>query len=97
MYIHLGMGVVVREEDVVGIFDMGKHHGLRRNARLKRAQKRTLWKTCAMTCRVPLWFAEIISAASACISRQTCPGPTLLKRSRAEIGGIALRPHAKGL
>ena len=22
MYIHLGMGVVVREEDVVGIFDM---------------------------------------------------------------------------
>ena len=24
MYIHLGMGVVVREEDVVGIFDMGK-------------------------------------------------------------------------
>ena len=71
MYIHLGMGVVVREEDVVGIFDMENTtvSGATRDF-LKRAQKRTLWKTCAMTCRVPLWFAEIISAASACISRR---------------------------
>ena len=68
MYIHLGMGVVVREEDVVGIFDMENTtvSGATRDF-LKRAQKE---KTCAMTCRVPLWFAETISAVSACISRR---------------------------
>ena len=62
MYIHLGMGVVVREEDVVGIFDM-------ENTTVSGATRDFL-KTCAITCRVPLWFAETISAASACISRR---------------------------
>ena len=43
MYIHLGMGVVVREEDVVGIFDMENTtvSGATRDF-LKRAQKENL-------------------------------------------------------
>ena len=49
-----------------------------------------------MTCRVPLWFAETISGGERVYITQIAPA-TLLKRSREEIGGIALRPHAKGL
>ena len=48
-----------------------------------------------MTCRVPLWFADYIGGERVYIT-QIAPA-TLLKRSRAEIGGIALRLHAKGL
>ena len=89
MYIHLGMGVVVREEDVVGIFDMENTtvSGATRDF-LRRAQKENLPRS-IVVCR------DYIGGERVYIT-QIAPA-TLLKRSRAEIGGIALRPHAKGL
>ena len=91
MYIHLGMGVVVREEDVVGIFDMENTtvSGATRDF-LKRAQKENLVEDVCYD--LP---RSIIGGVRVYIT-QIAPA-TLLKRSRAEIGGIALRPHAKGL
>lgn len=96
MYIHLGMGVVVREEDVVGIFDMENTtvSGATRDF-LKRAQKENLVEdVCYDLPRSIVVCRDYIGGERVYIT-QIAPA-TLLKRSRAEIGGIALRPHAKG-
>ena len=71
MYIHLGMGVVVREEDVVGIFDMENTtvSGATRDF-LKRAQKENLVEDVCYDLPRSIVFAETRSAASACISRR---------------------------
>ena len=95
MYIHLGMGVVVREEDVVGIFDMENTtvSGATRDF-LKRAQKENLVEdVCYDLPRSIVVCRDYIGGERVYIT-QIAPA-TLLKRSRAEIGGIALRPHAR--
>ena len=91
MYIHLGMGVVVREEDVVGIFDMENTtvSGATRDF-LKRAQKENLVEdVCYDLPRSIVVCRDYIGGERVYIT-QIAPA-TLLKRSRAEIGGIALR------
>ena len=91
MYIHLGMGVVVREEDVVGIFDM-------ENTTVSGATRDFLnlvEDVCYDLPRSIVVCRDYIGGERVYIT-QIAPA-TLLKRSRAEIGGIALRPHAKGL
>lgn len=93
MYIHLGMGVVVREEDVVGIFDMENTtvSGATRDF-LKRAQKENLVEdVCYDLPRSIVICRDYIGGERVYIT-QIAPA-TLLKRSRADIGGIALKPH----
>lgn len=95
MYIHLGMGVVVREEDVVGIFDMENTtvSGATRDF-LKRAQKENLVEdVCYDLPRSIVVCRDYIGGERVYIT-QIAPA-TLLKRSRAEIGGIALRPQPR--
>ena len=84
MYIHLGMGVVVREEDVVGIFDMENTtvSGATRDF-LKRAQKENLVEdVCYDLPRSIVVCRDYIGGERVYIT-QIAPA-TLLKRSRAE-------------
>lgn len=96
MYIHLGMGVVVREEDVVGIFDMENTtvSGATRDFEA-RPKENLVEDVCYDLPRSIVVCRDYIGGERVYIT-QIAPA-TLLKRSRAEIGGIALRPHAKGL
>ena len=82
MYIHLGMGVVVREEDVVGIFDMENTtvSGATRDF-LKRAQKENLVEdVCYDLPRSIVVCRDYIGGERVYIT-QIAPA-TLLKRSR---------------
>ena len=91
MYIHLGMGVVVREEDVVGIFDMENTtvSGATRDF-LKRAQKENLVEdVCYDLPRSIVVCRDYIGGERVYIT-QIAPA-TLLKRSRAEIGAETAR------
>ena len=71
MYIHLGMGVVVREEDVVGIFDMENTtvSGATRDF-LKRAQKENLVEDVCYDLPRSIVVCRDYIGASACISRR---------------------------
>ena len=82
MYIHLGMGVVVREEDVsAATRDF-----------LKRAQKENLVEdVCYDLPRSVVVCRDYIGGERVYIT-QIAPA-TLLKRSRADIGGISLKKH----
>ena len=93
MYIHLGLGVVVREEDVIGIFDLENTtvSAVTRDY-LKRAQQENLVEdVCYDLPRSIVVCRDYISGERVYIT-QIAPA-TLLKRSRAEIGGILFRKH----
>ena len=93
MYIHLGLGVVVREEDVIGIFDL-ENTTVSASTRkfLKRAQQENLVEdVCYDLPRSLVVCRDYISGERVYIT-QIAPA-TLLKRSRAEIGGIPLKKH----
>lgn len=98
MYIHLGYGRCSARRRRRGHFRYGKHHGSPAATRdfLKRAQKENLVEdVCYDLPRSIVVCRDYIGGERVYIT-QIAPA-TLLKRSRAEIGGIALRPHAKGL
>ena len=93
MYIHLGLGVALREEDVFGIFDLGNTtvSAVTRDY-LKRAQQENLVEdVCYDLPRSIVVCRDYISGERVYIT-QVAPA-TLLKRSRAEIGGIPFRKH----
>ena len=97
MYIHIGQDSLVTDDEIIGIFDMENTtvSGATRDF-LKRAQKENLVEdVCYDLPRSIVVCRDYIGGERVYIT-QIAPA-TLLKRSRAEIGGIALRPHAKGL
>ena len=86
MYIHLGLGVVVREDDVIGIFDL-ENTTVSKTTRdfLKRAEDENLVEDVCydFVCGQRVYITQIAPA-------------TLLKRSRAELGGLPFeRPAAQ--
>lgn len=91
MYIHLGMGVVVREEDVVGIFDM-ENTTVSKTTRdfLKRAEQENLVEdVCTDLPRSIVVCRDFVCGQRVYITQ--IASATLLKRSRAELGGIPFR------
>lgn len=96
MYIHLGLGVVVREEDVIGIFDL-ENTTVSKTTRnfLKRAEAENLVEdVCYDLPRSIVVCRDFVCGRRVYIT-QIAPA-TLLKRSRAEIGGIPfVRPAAR--
>lgn len=88
MYIHLGLSVVVREEDIIGIFDL-ENTTTQKSTRdfLRRAQKENIVEdVCYDLPRSVVICSDYISGERVYIT-QIAPS-TLLKRSRAAIGGL---------
>ena len=96
MYIHLGLGVVVREDDVIGIFDL-ENTTVSKTTRdfLKRAEDENLVEdVCYDLPRSIVVCRDFVCGQRVYIT-QIAPA-TLLKRSRAELGGLAFeRPAAQ--
>ena len=95
MYIHLGLGVVVREDDVIGIFDL-ENTTVSKTTRdfLKRAEDENLVEdVCYDLPRSIVVCRDFVCGQRVYIT-QIAPA-TLLKRSRAELGGLPFeRPAA---
>ncbi len=88
MYIHLGLGVVVREEDVIGIFDM-ENTTVSAQMRdfLKRAQQDNLVEdVCLDLPRSVVVCRDFVCGQRVYIT-QVAPS-TLLRRSRVELRGV---------
>ena len=88
MYIHLGLGVVVREDDVIGIFDL-ENTTVSKTTRdfLKRAEDENLVEdVCYDLPRSIVVCRDFVCGQRVYIT-QIAPA-TLLKRSRAELGGL---------
>lgn len=88
MYIHLGMGVVVREEDVIGIFDMENTtvSTVMRDF-LRRAQQDDLVEdVCYDLPRSVVICRDFVVGQRVYIT-QAAPS-TLLRRSRVELRGV---------
>ena len=96
MYIHLGLGVVVREDDVIGIFDL-ENTTVSKTTRdfLKRAEDENLVEdVCYDLPRSIVVCRDFVCGQRVYIT-QIAPA-TLLKRSRAELGGLPFeRPAAQ--
>ena len=96
MYIHLGLGVVVREDDVIGIFDL-ENTTVSKTTRdfLKRAEDENLVEdVCYDLPRSIVVCRDFVCGQRVYIT-QIAPA-TLLKRSRAELGGLLFeRPAAQ--
>lgn len=96
MYIHLGLGVVVREDDVIGIFDL-ENTTVSKTTRdfLKRAEDENLVEdVCYDLPRSIVVCRDFVCGQRVYIT-QIAPA-TLLKRSRAELGGLSFeRPAAQ--
>lgn len=96
MYIHLGLGVVVREDDVIGIFDL-ENTTVSKTTRdfLKRAEDENLVEdVCYDLPRSIVVCRDFVCGQRVYIT-QIAPA-TLLKRSRAELGGLPFeRPVAQ--
>lgn len=88
MYIHLGLGVVVREEDVIGVFDLENttvSDSMR--AFLKRAQQDQLVEdVCYDLPRSIVVCRDFVCGQRVYIT-QVAPS-TLLRRSRVELRGV---------
>lgn len=90
MYIHLGLGVVVREEDVIGIFDLENTTTSRATRDfLKRVQSENLVEDVCLDLPRSVVLCADYFAGERVYLTQTAPA-TLLKRSRAELGMQAL-------
>ncbi len=88
MYIHLGLGVVVRGEDIIGIFDLENTtvSGATRDF-LRRAQQENLVEdVCYDLPRSIVVCRDFVCGKRVYIT-QIAPA-TLLKRSKSELGGI---------
>lgn len=88
MYIHLGLGVVVREEDVIGIFDL-ENTTVSKATRdfLRRAEEENLVEdVCYDLPRSIVVCRDFVCGKRVYIT-QIAPA-TLLRRSRAELGGV---------
>lgn len=88
MYIHLGLGVVVREEDVIGIFDL-ENTTVSKTTRdfLRRAEEENLVEdVCYDLPRSIVVCRDFVCGKRVYIT-QIAPA-TLLRRSRAELGGV---------
>ena len=96
MYIHLDLGVVVREDDVIGIFDL-ENTTVSKTTRdfLKRAEDENLVEdVCYDLPRSIVVCRDFVCGQRVYIT-QIAPA-TLLKRSRAELGGLPFeRPAAQ--
>lgn len=95
MYIHLGLGVVVREADIIGIFDLENTTvGKPTRNFLKRAQaENCVEDVCLDLPRSIVLCADYIAGERVYLT-QTAPA-TLLKRSGAEIGISPLKKDRK--
>lgn len=88
MYIHLGLGVVVREEDVIGVFDL-ENTTVSDSMRefLKRAQQDQLVEdVCYDLPRSVVVCRDFVCGQRVYIT-QVAPS-TLLRRSRVELRGV---------
>ena len=95
MYIHLGMGVVVREEDVIGIFDMENTtvSGVMLDF-LRRAQQDNLVEdVCYDLPRSVVVCRDFVCGQRVYIT-QAAPS-THLRRSRVELRGVPFEKRAK--
>lgn len=91
MYIHLGLGVVVREEDVIGIFDMD-NTTVSKTMRdfLRYAEENNMVEdVCYDLPRSIVVCRDFVNGQRVYIT-QIAPA-TLLKRSRAELRGVPFR------
>ena len=90
MYIHLGMGVVVREEDVIGIFDM-ENTTVSEKMRefLRRAQQEGLVEDVCYDLPRSVVVCRDFMLGRVYIT-QVAPA-TLLRRSRVELRGVPFR------
>lgn len=98
MYIHLGLGVVVREEDVIGIFDMD-NTTVSKTMRdfLRYAEENNMVEdVCYDLPRSVVVCRDFINGQRVYITQ--IAASTLLKRSRAELRGLPFRkaPQKKG-
>ena len=94
MYIHLGMGVVVREEDVIGIFDM-ENTTVSDKMRdfLRRAQQDNLVEdVCYDLPRSVVVCRDFVCGQRVYIT-QVAP-TTLLRRSRVELRGVPFNKNS---
>lgn len=87
MYMHIGMGVVVREEDVIGIFDLDNTTVSKATRDfLRRAQKENrVEDVCMDLPRSLVVCGDFLSGERVYIA-QAAPS-TLLRRSRVEVSG----------
>ena len=91
MYIHLGLGVVVREEDVIGIFDL-ENTTVAETMRdfLKRAQQDNLVEDVCYDLPRSIVICRDFVCGQRVYITQVAP-TTLLRRSRAELRGVPFR------
>ena len=91
MYIHLGLGVVVREEDVIGIVDL-ENTSVTETMRdfLKRAQQDNLVEDVCYDLPRSIVICRDFVCGQRVYITQVAP-TTLLRRSRAELRGVPFR------
>lgn len=95
MYIHLGLGVVVREEDIIGIFDMD-NTTVSKSMRefLRYAQENDLVEdVCYDLPRSVVVCRDFVCGERVYIT-QVAPS-TLLRRSKAELRGVTFEKTSK--
>ena len=91
MYMHIGLGVVVREEDVIGIFDLENTtvSGATRKFLRRVQEENRVEDVCMDLPRSFVVCGDYLSGEQVYIA-QAAPS-TLLRRSRADVAGYGPR------